>query len=285
MAFTKGTAKLTNASSVATEVALTSGQLAYFSSGTAVFVQSQGQLIEAVGLPKDGSGNVIPNQFLLREPWDGATGTYEFVAFDTIEGLRDAVQSARGFSEQLQAALSSFSVAPQGGSNVKRTNDGRVKAENATESDDAVPLGQLPSDIADLYAKSSILGPVSESNGAPTGAIIERGGNANGEYVKYADGTAICWVSKNLENSFSTMAFGSLFRSGTNVLNLPIAFVDTNYSASIRWGLTQEVIDTVENVGVRTTSSIGLNFILNSNRATPYTVPISLVIIGRWYQL
>lgn len=282
MAFTKGTAKLTNASSVATEVALTSGQLAYFSSGTAVFVQSQGQLIEAVGLPKDGSGNVIPNQFLLREPWGGATGIYEFVAFDTIEGLRDAVQSAGGFSEQLKSVLDSVNVNPAPDSLFKRASDGRGKVANATEADDAVALGQLPDDVADLYAKNNIVGPVSQSGGVPTGAIFETGTNANGEYVKYADGTAICWVSKNLENTFSTMAFGSLFRSGTNTLNLPIAFADTNYSASIGWGLTQEVIDTVENVGARTTSSIGLNFILNSNRAVPYTVPISLVIIGRW---
>lgn len=145
MAFTKGTAKLTNASSVATEVALTSGQLAYFSSGTAVFVQSQGQLIEAVGLPKDGSGNVIPNQFLLREPWDGATGTYEFVAFDTIEGLRDAVQSAKGFSEQLKTILDSVSVSPNANSLSKRTDDGRIKTADAIEADDAVALGQTGS--------------------------------------------------------------------------------------------------------------------------------------------
>ncbi|NWO07631.1 MAG: tail fiber domain-containing protein [Alteromonadaceae bacterium] len=43
----------------------------------------------------------------------------------------------------MQAALSSFSVAPEDDSNVKRTNDGRVKVKNATESDDAVALGQM----------------------------------------------------------------------------------------------------------------------------------------------
>ena len=40
-----------------------------------------------------------------------------------------------------------------------------------------------------VYAKENILGTVSESGGVPTGAIIERGSNANGEFVKYADGT------------------------------------------------------------------------------------------------
>lgn len=48
-------------------------------------------------------------------------------------------------------------------------------------------IGLLP-----LYGRDSILGAVTESSGIPTGAIIERGSNANGNYVKYADGTLIC---------------------------------------------------------------------------------------------
>lgn len=41
------------------------------------------------------------------------------------------------------------------------------------------------------YGKNNILGAVSQSGGVPTGAIIERGSNANGEYVRFADGTQI----------------------------------------------------------------------------------------------
>nr|WP_250811688.1 pyocin knob domain-containing protein [Neorhizobium tomejilense] len=37
-----------------------------------------------------------------------------------------------------------------------------------------------------------ILGTVAQTAGVPTGAIIERGSNANGEYVRFADGTQIC---------------------------------------------------------------------------------------------
>lgn len=40
--------------------------------------------------------------------------------------------------------------------------------------------------------KAGWLGTVSQSGGVPTGAIIERGSNSNGEYVKFADGTMIC---------------------------------------------------------------------------------------------
>lgn len=37
-----------------------------------------------------------------------------------------------------------------------------------------------------------VLGLVAQSGGIPTGGLIERGANANGEYVRFADGTQIC---------------------------------------------------------------------------------------------
>lgn len=43
-----------------------------------------------------------------------------------------------------------------------------------------------------VYSQASILGAVSQSGGVPTGAVIERGSNANGDYVRLADGTQIC---------------------------------------------------------------------------------------------
>lgn len=43
-----------------------------------------------------------------------------------------------------------------------------------------------------VHDQRTILGAVSQSGGAPTGAVIERGSNANGEYVRFADGTQIC---------------------------------------------------------------------------------------------
>ena len=47
----------------------------------------------------------------------------------------------------------------------------------------------------DIYYQGNILGTVSQSGGTPTGAVIERGSNANGEYVKFADGTMLCFMS------------------------------------------------------------------------------------------
>lgn len=41
-------------------------------------------------------------------------------------------------------------------------------------------------------AVAALVGTVSQDKGIATGAIIERGANANGEYIKFADGTLIC---------------------------------------------------------------------------------------------
>ena len=45
---------------------------------------------------------------------------------------------------------------------------------------------------AGMYRRGNILGNVGQASGVPTGALFERGSNANGEYVRFADGTQIC---------------------------------------------------------------------------------------------
>ena len=51
-------------------------------------------------------------------------------------------------------------------------------------------LGEYP--WYELYSTFNAVGTVSQSGGNPTGAIMEQGSNANGEYIRFADGTQIC---------------------------------------------------------------------------------------------
>lgn len=84
-------------------------------------------------------------------------------------------------------------------------------------------------DIADLYKKRNILGAVSQSAGAPTGAILERGSNANGEYVKLADGTLICTRSISLNIGAPVATPGSRFRGSNGYKWIyPAVFVGAN---------------------------------------------------------
>lgn len=65
---------------------------------------------------------------------------------------------------------------------------------------DALPLLGTAADssklggtaAAEFYRRGNILGTVSQSGGVPTGAIIERGSNANGVYWRFAGGLQVC---------------------------------------------------------------------------------------------
>ena len=74
------------------------------------------------------------------------------------------------------------------------------------------------------YTEANILGAVGQSAGVPTGAVAERGSNANGEYLRLADGTQIC-TRTNLAAANAGTASGSLFRSPASVTwTFPAAF-------------------------------------------------------------
>ena len=56
------------------------------------------------------------------------------------------------------------------------------------------------------------------------GAIIERGSNANGEYVRWADGTQVCWQKESLEGISITNASGNSYRSNLITWTFPAQF-------------------------------------------------------------
>ena len=77
----------------------------------------------------------------------------------------------------------------------------------------------------------NLVGTVSQSGGVPTGAIIERGSNANGEYVRYADGTQICTyaisVGPWLANSAASAVW--IFPAAFSAIPRPYANSNTAY--------------------------------------------------------
>lgn len=97
------------------------------------------------------------------------------------------------------AALNS----PAGGESVTTTDDYlRAQAAFIAQLRDrvqSVALGgtgaitaAAAADALGAFRRGTLLGTVSQTGGVPTGAIIERGSNANGDYVRFADGTQIC---------------------------------------------------------------------------------------------
>lgn len=70
------------------------------------------------------------------------------------------------------------------------------------------------------YGPGNLLGAVSQSGGLPTGAVIESGSNANGDYIRFADGTQIC-----IQNLDLTYQNGTKL---TETWTYPAPFIDAN---------------------------------------------------------
>ena len=85
---------------------------------------------------------------------------------------------------------------------------------NGSTGIDKIQDGVSNDEILSKYDKENILGVVSQVGGIPTGAVIERGSNANGEYVRFADGTQICHFD-GTDPSPATTADGAIFRSNS----------------------------------------------------------------------
>jgi hypothetical protein len=128
-------------------------------------------------------------------------------------------------------------------------------------------------------AMRAIVGTVSQSAGVPTGAIVETGGNANGSYVRYADGTQRCRTVQ----SFS-LATGT---AQTNTWTFPAAFVDANAICNAN-GFRQgggvgsvSVIATVASQGNVTGSS--MQYIVEHTIGSTQIINVMITAEGRWF--
>jgi hypothetical protein len=128
------------------------------------------------------------------------------------------------------------------------------------------------------YAKGNILGTVSQAGGVPTGAVIERGSNAQGEFVKFADGTMICTYSGTVNYSLTSQYGNNYIAAGS--WNFPAQFV----ASPNPWGAAF-LSGRVTYLAAALTSSSSWNFSVvdpNGTQASGLYV-VKLTAIGRWY--
>lgn len=132
-----------------------------------------------------------------------------------------------------------------------------------------------------FFYRGNIVGTVSQSGGAPTGAIIQRGSNANGEFVRYADGTQICFVALIIPTS--TVAAFAQYVPAATVWTFPAIFAAKPVYIHM---------DPVEagsgyfycrptGVGASGTNALYLTNTSNASQATPANL-VGLAI-GRWF--
>lgn len=128
-----------------------------------------------------------------------------------------------------------------------------------------------------MYDQQTILGTVGQTGGVPTGAVIERGNNSNGEYVRFADGTQIC--THVLAGVAVNIAAGGIYESNPVTWTYPAAFTGTSVttvSAGVdgsgpRWTLARAVNATTAQA--------------KQYQPTSSTTPLDfqLMAIGRWF--
>lgn len=122
-----------------------------------------------------------------------------------------------------------------------------------------------------------LVGTVSQSGGIATGAVVERGSNANGEYVRFADGTQICSASTGGGVFLFTWTFPAAFSAEPHVsahthnANLASPFVVHN---------CQIGVPTVSSVGVR---KLYTTYLTPGSYLDATGESVMCVAIGRWF--
>ena len=131
-------------------------------------------------------------------------------------------------------------------------------------------------------AKADVVGTVSQSGGVPTGAIIERGSNSNGEYTKFADGTLICWFTKSVESITSNPSGGTtnLYFSTESVFTFPATFVGTRPAVAPSAQLSTGGTSSWPSVRGSSLTGTSIALISNVQNSAAY---LGYTAVGRWF--
>jgi hypothetical protein len=164
---------------------------------------------------------------------------------------------------------------------VTKVQVGLGNVDNTSDANKPVSTAQAAA-IAARYGKDNVLGTVSQSAGVPTGAVIERGSNANGEYVRFADGTQICTRFIPIGGTPPiTLAYGALFQSNVDIAwDYPAAFIA---QPVIGGAVTGGLAFTWLGLGSAGSSQTGANFVAFSPVSSGAVTMTTLSAVGRWF--
>ena len=126
----------------------------------------------------------------------------------------------------------------------------------------------------EMLHHSAILGTVLQSSGVPTGAVIERGSNANGEYVRFADGTQICTKTYSGLGPIQT-AWGSSFVTASSISygTMPAAFAGTPTPSLLCTGSPSAIV----------AGDTAMFFLMRPTSSAATTFSVAGTFTGRWF--
>ncbi|WP_181170993.1 hypothetical protein [Mesorhizobium sp. B2-1-3] len=180
----------------------------------------------------------------------------------------------------LADSAASFAVKKVTWANIKATISASLAAVASSGSASDLGTGTLPDArvsatlTADkAFRRGNILATVAQSAGVPTGGLIEAGSNANGDYVRFADGTQICWRTIVTVNTtanayfIKTELFAATFAAAPRCVVSPITSNVTTITAGY-WR-------------ANTVSTIAIEFASSVNVISTNT--FNCVAVGRWF--
>lgn len=183
--------------------------------------------------------------------------------FDEIYNAFYAAKGANGDITSLTGLTTALSVA-QGGTGVTSI---------------AALLTALQT--AGALTKSNLVGTVSQSGGVPTGAAIETGSNANGTYIKFADGTMICRQTIDLGSVAIANAAGTLYAS-TSQAGKAFAAAFSAYPTCHISLISSNATAYAGTVGLPTVSASQAFYVI-APAAAAQSITAVIIAIGRWF--
>ncbi len=153
--------------------------------------------------------------------------------------------------------------------------DERLQAEIDKKE---TPQGaQDKADAAELNAKSAVTALENEimDDDSEVLKVVESGSNANGRFIRYSDGTQMCW-HRGVSMATNT-AQGAIYRSTSSTWTFPKEFINNNISVSA----TAETYAQWADLGGNP-SSDGVAIVHYSGRSSNSTYNTNLFAVGRW---
>ena len=182
------------------------------------------------------------------------------------------VSSARWYQSQVNGAWGPW----------RSTRSASSLTEGLLDPDrlDVLPETKIPYLTPDKgFRRGNIIGPIAQSGGVPTGALVEKGTNASGYYERYASGMQICIREAQIyldTNLFQNASLPASFVSASAYA------VSLSFSTSTIVGDANVWFDNVDGIAAynNTASLVGLLF-----RRVPVGIAgtVFLKAIGRWF--
>ena len=138
-----------------------------------------------------------------------------------------------------------------------------LSVDAASGAPDLAPGASI--DGQGAYHRGNLVGSVSQSAGQPTGAVIEQGSTAQGDYLRLADGTQICWGA-------ITTATG-----GAVSWTYPVAFAGAAHVTGVMDVDAPEFLTSFGGDGT------GVDISGWSQDGSRVASPAQLMAVGRWY--